>query len=660
MVLFCWLLLGGLGSLAARPVKRSSLTLYALVSVLLAIWPLFQLIMIRYFREILFSHGVAPGFYAIFFYILITTAPYCFMVGFVLPYALKVLQDLRRPFTSGGLYITDNIGDITGGVLFSFLLVYWLKPFKTLAVTSTLLLIIGLLLLLRIERRMAFMCCLGLSGLFYLVAVNAHLETATLSKQYGDIARYVESPYGRIVVTREGPQHTLWESGVPIYSTADVVGSEEKVHYPLSQLEEVESVLLVSGGLGETLGEVRKYGPRGVDYVELDPNLTGLAQEVGIMEPLPFVSIINTDGRRHIRTTAKRYDAVIMDLPEPDTFQVNRMYTREFFSLVKRVLKKGGVFCFGLDYSPNYLSEEGKRKLSSLFNSLRTDFANVLVLPGEKAYFISRDGPLWTDIPARLEARSIPTAYVRGFYYGNVTEERIRWLRESLDPEEFINTDFEPRIMNIVFQEWFLKHGSSPRVLLGVLSALTLLYLVFMKREEYVLFSTGLATMGVEMLVVFTFQVMYGYIYLKIGAIITAFLLGLLPGAVLGNLFEHRSGTSLVFSELALTSMLLLFFAWFSFSRSELHQIWFLSYCFSFSFFCGFQFPAAAKVIGEERGPAAGCLAADLMGASLGTLVTGTLLIPLWGIQATILFLILVKISSNIIILFGKRRGLGA
>ena len=47
-----------------------------------------------------------------------------------------------------------------------------------------------------------------------------------------------------------------------------------------------------------------------------------------------------------------------------------------------------------------------------------------------------------------------------------------------------------------------------------------------MKKEEYVLFTTGFAAMGSEMLVIFVFQVLYGYIYLQIGAIITA---GLVP-----------------------------------------------------------------------------------------------------------------------------------
>jgi spermidine synthase len=209
--------------------------------------------------------------------------------------------------------------------------------------------------------------------------------------------------------------------------------------------------------------------------------------------------------------------------------------------------------------------------------------------------------------------------------------------------------------MSLVFREWFQMHGTSPRMFLIVFCGLTILYVAFMRREEYVLFATGLVTMGVEMLVVFSFQIIYGYIYLKIGAVVTAFLMGLLPGSILGNRSKATPYQGLIRSDIALLVLLLLFLLWISLFRGEPHPTHFLAYCFAFSFFCGYQFPTATRMIGEERSPAAGCLAADLAGAAVGTLVTGALLIPLWGMKAAIIFLILIKISSNIIILLGKR-----
>jgi spermidine synthase len=248
------------------------------------------------------------------------------------------------------------------------------------------------------------------------------------------------------------------------------------------------------------------------------------------------------------------------------------------------------------------------------------------------------------------------TSYLEGFYHGNVTQERIEGLQKKLDPKAPANTDFEPRIMSALFQEWFTKHGSSPKVFALVTLGLTILYLIFLRREEYVLFTTGLANMGVEMLIIFTFQVMYGCIYLKLGAIVTAFLMGLLPGAMFGNLFKGRGLIPFIVSEIILFSLLVVFYVWISFSEGDISQYYFLGYGFAFSFFCGYQFPLAVGLIGEKESPAAGCLAADFTGAAVGTLATGAILIPLLGIQMAMIFLILVKISSNIIVLFPRGR----
>lgn len=651
LVLFSWLLLTGLGSLAAKGIRRPSLGLYTLLLFIIAMAPLVQLLLIRGFRDILFAHGASPGFYPIFFYILITIFPYCLLTGFILPYALRVIQDEHQAFTSGDLYLTDSAGDICGGMIFSFALVYWLNPFPTVAVASAMLIWVGFQLLARRRRFGLLAGTLVFAAVFYFFSTNALFEIKTLKGQYGDVVRYVESPYGRIVVSREGPQHTVWESGTPIYSGSNVIGSEEKVHYALCQLDRVESVLLVSGGLGDTTTEIAKYKPSSIDYVELDPTLTRVALKEGIIRKVPRLRIIHADGRRHLKVTHKQYDAILVDIPDPDTFQLNRFFTSEFFSLARSRLTKGGILSVSMEYSPNYISDIKRKKLSSLYNTAKMHFENVVVLPGEEAYFLCRDGEIALDIPSRLDRKSISTSYIEGYFSGNVTDERIRQLNEAIDRGEYINTDLEPRLMNVVFREWFMKHGTSPRYFVIVLAALTAVYLVFIRREEYVLFSTGLVTMGVEMLIIFSFQVIYGYIYLKIGAIVTAFLVGLLPGAVLGNLSVGKGTGRLIVSELLILAMLLLFFLWVVYLKIELPPFIFLAYCLVFSFFCGYQFPVAAGKIGEKHSPAAGCLAADLCGASVGTLATGTLLIPLLGIQAAIIFLILVKISSSMIIM---------
>lgn len=660
LVVFCWLLITALGTLAAKWVKPNSIRLYGFMALFIGVWPLVQMIGIRGFRDAFFAHGVSPGFYPILFYIVVTITPYCLLAGFFLPHSQYLLNRRGYPFESGTLYITDSIGDIFGGLIFSFILVYWVKPFLILSVGSSLLILVGLFMLWNRRSMILLVVGLVISVGFYSFSLDNRFEKWTLSDQYGKIVRYLESPYGRIVISKEGPQHTLWESGVPLYWESNIASSEEKIHYPLSQIPRVKDVLLVSGGLGRTLKEAAKYRPSRVDYLELDPRLTDAAAQIGLIKQAPFLHLIHEDARRYLKGIDDNpYDAVIMDLPEPETFQVNRFFTDEFFALAKRVLKKGGVFSFNMGYSPNYMSEVRKKKLSTVFNTARRHFKYVDIIPGEAAYFLMSDRALSTDIPRLLKQRHIPTVFIKGFYRGNVTQERIKAIEEGLDPEEPINRDFEPRLMNIAFNEWFSTYDTTPWPFIFALGGLSLLYLILIRWEEYVLFSSGFVTMGMEMSVIFSFQVIYGYIYLQIGAIVTAFLMGLLPGALAGQRWRLGASSKILLSDGLVLLLTFGFFLWIFWARFGFHPWHFLFFSFLFSFFCGFQFPVAAEIIGEKKSPAAGCLAADLWGAAVGTIATGTILIPLMGMKYALFFLVLVKISSSMLILSKKPSRLG-
>jgi len=459
------------------------------------------------------------------------------------------------------------------------------------------------------------------SCIFSAITINTNFELSTLFRQYSaDIVNYTESPYGRIIVTKENEAYTLWESGTPIYSSFDITSVEEKVHYPLCQLD-----------------SVIKYSPQIIDYVELDPALIETATRAGLLHVGKKVNIIFEDGRRYITNSKKKYSAIILDLPEPDTFQLNRFYTTEFFARSKKILTKEGILSFSLDANPNYLSDVRIKKLSSIYNTVSEHFQNVLLIPGEEIYFLARiyflasDGNLTADIPLELKKHSIPTSYIAGFYHGNITEERVKFIHDFINKHEPKNSDFEPR--HIMFKEWFKKHGTSPNWFIAALLSVLALYLSLMKKEEFILFSTGFASMGVEMLLLFSFQILFGYLYLKIGAIITSLLLGLLPGAMIGNRYKKRGKPILIWAEIGMISLLILYLVWTLVSQGIIQEFVFLIYGFTFSLFCGMQFPVAAEKIGEHKSPASLLFSADLIGAAFGTLLIGVLLIPFLGIR---------------------------
>ncbi len=77
--------------------------------------------------------------------------------------------------------------------------------------------------------------------------------------------------------------------------------------------------------------------------------------------------------------------------------------------------------------------------------------------------------------------------------------------------------------------------------------------------EEFVLFSTGAMTMGSEILVIFAFQIFFGYIYFWIGIIVTLFLAGLLPGAWIGDRLKYQGQIVLVLTDILLILFLGIF-----------------------------------------------------------------------------------------------------
>jgi len=199
-----------------------------------------------------------------------------------------------------------------------------------------------------------------------------------------------------------------------------------------------------------------------------------------------------------------------------------------------------------------------------------------------------------------------------------------------------------------VFSEWFAKFDASPLWFMGALACVLGLYFWNASRVEFVLFSTGWMAMGSEILVIFAFQIFFGYIYFQIGIIVTVFLAGLLPGALWGRRLAARARRVLIVSDVALIGLLAATFAAVH-AGDRLGQAFYLFLGFAVSFACGMQFPAALRLRGDDGRAATGVFSADLIGAALGTLVTSTILIPYLGITGAIGALMGLKLLSLLI-----------
>jgi spermidine synthase len=161
------------------------------------------------------------------------------------------------------------------------------------------------------------------------------------------------------------------------------------------------------------------------------------------------------------------------------------------------------------------------------------------------------------------------------------------------------------------------------------------------------LFTTGFTTMGLDILVLFSVQIVFGYLYVQMGILITAFLAGLLPGAFLGDRMrlDHHRTRWLARADLALAVLALLFVLGSLAPGVRSHMAFYLLTGFAVSLTCGFQFPLV--LASDNSNALAGrAFSADLTGAAFGVLLTSVILVPIAGLPGAAVILCLLKLSS--------------
>ena len=146
------------------------------------------------------------------------------------------------------------------------------------------------------------------------------------------------SAYGNLAVVENGGSRSLYENGLVLFTAPDPAAAEEAVHYALLAHPAPRHVLLIGGGVNGSLAQALQHPSiQDIDYVELDPAVLDLARLYfpEFWNPVaadPRVRVHVTDGRWFLKTGSGRYDVIIVNLPDPQTAQLNRFYTLEFFA----------------------------------------------------------------------------------------------------------------------------------------------------------------------------------------------------------------------------------------------------------------------------------------------------------------------------------------
>lgn len=596
----------------------------------------------------------------------------------------------RERAAAGPAYAADAVGHLIGGVLLATAIVLVADPFTMALVAGAVNIVAAALLaaeLLGVPRgRAALAATLALGLLALAIPGAAPVHDASMGWRWHNhnLIASVESIYGNIALMRQEPDGIyVYQSGVYSGASPPLVGTvEEPVHFTMLQHPEPRSVLLIGDGITGALREVLKHDPLRVDYVELDATLFELGAEHAAPEDASAladarVTLIPGDGRRVIdqaRGEGRRWDVILVGLPDPATAQLNRFYTVEFYRQAAESLAEGGVIGWQIPGSDGYFSPSLLRLHRSLLGTASLVFDDIARMPGGSTVCVGSTGREltddWTVLQSRLEQRGVRSQWFEVMLPDRLEASTVRAVRRTVESDARfeLNSDLRP-VGYFLDQTWWLtQFRPEAATLMARLSevaawqvlapvfVITALLLAMIRLRPVrratvplAVGASGFAAMTLQVALLFAFQTLYGYVYHMIGLLIGAFMVGLAAGAIYADrwLRAHKEGRAAdalpaALGIMALASVLLapaLQGMAAAGAASSLAKILFPLITALVGFAVGIVFPLGASAWEELSASAAAAwlYAADLIGAAAGAVLAGAFLVPVIGLPGTCL-----------------------
>lgn len=556
-------------------------------------------------------------------------------------------------------------------------------------------------LLLLSSSILSIMVCIMM---IFNVDNKIHMASINIQWAKQNVVSYKNSIYQNIVVVKNEDQYTFFTDGIPFVTTPvpDIAFVEEFAHFPILAHPQPKDILVIGGGTGGIINEISKHRTvKKIDYIEIDPDFlktikrfpTSLT-EIELNNPI--VKLHYKDGRRFLRKTEDKYDVILIGLPPPSTLQMNRFYTLEFYNLIKNALNTDGILALTTPGSYSYYGNTLKELNASIIETVKSAFLYVFILPGEYNIIFASQSKRITGLSPTLlnnalAERQIETKLITLPHLNDRFENnRFMWFASSLEGTKVqINRDFSPMglfysisYQNMLFSPSlksvfeFVKQINTTSLFVFIISIFLFFLLLCRKHRHigipYAITTTGLSAMVFELILIFSFQVFCGYVYYEIGILITVFMAGMAAGSLIVTYRHNLSFQQSLSGMKALdTAMIIfpLFFALISLFQGYLYSIPTSSIRFIFytlliisGFLAGMQFPLSniiyLELVGLEYrdknkaiGNTAGILyGLDLIGACLGGIIGGLIVLPVLGTSNTCLFLSALKGTSLILL----------
>lgn len=345
----------GVGSLLAKRLRRSPVVSFVVIELVLAL--VGGLSVLGLYLAFAFLAIYTPA-------LVIAAFAVGLLIGAEMPLLMELLQRIRKQAAGeavADLFAADYIGALLGGLAFPFLLLPMLGQINGAIVVGLVnalaasIIVFALYARSMTPRQRGVLSAATAAVVAVLVAallLSSRFEASARQSLYRDPIVYsAQTPYQEIVVTEsvDGSDLRLFLNGDLQFSSTDEYRYHESLVHP-ALAGDRDEVLVLGGGDGLAVREILRYPDvQGVTVVDLDPAVTDLASTMPELLKLNFdslnderVEVINADAFSWLREHSEQYDVIIVDLPDPDQTAITKLYSVEFYGIVKAHLAPGG------------------------------------------------------------------------------------------------------------------------------------------------------------------------------------------------------------------------------------------------------------------------------------------------------------------------------
>jgi spermidine synthase len=284
------------------------------------------------------------------------------MIGMEIPLVIRINDQFETlKVNVSSMMENDYYGSLLGGVFFAFIGLPFLgltyTPFilglVNFSVAVVLLSVLWKDLGQNVKKR------LSSANVVVLVLIITGMLSANNIIAHGEEMRYKDrvifseqTKYQKLVITQFKSDFWLFINGNQQLSTVDEIMYHEPLVHPIMKLyPNPRDILILGGGDGCAAREILKYPEvEKITLVDLDPEMTKLAMEHPVLSEInqramehEKVTIINQDGYTFLEKNQNYYDIIIIDLPDPKTIELGRLYSYEFYKLCYKSLRTNGL-----------------------------------------------------------------------------------------------------------------------------------------------------------------------------------------------------------------------------------------------------------------------------------------------------------------------------